>query len=452
MPITGVVKVPINELKIGMFVSQLDRPWLETPFLLQGFMIDTVEDIDELRKHCKYVYVDIIKGRAPANFNPKSVIQLVNGELPESALTDPESGLILKGKEEGNLLSASLESIKRSQKTQTVLEQMFPNRKLKVYQDQTEIKEELVMAKKAYQEFSDCIEGMVEEINSKNTFDMNRVKTAVDPLVDSVMRNPDACMWLARLKNSDSYTYKHSMSASVWAVALGRQIGLPKVDLKNLAVGTMLCDVGKLKLPKELLSKQGRLSKGEFTMMRSHVDLGLDSLKDSPGLNRHVLDIVAHHHERFNGTGYPDKLAGVKIPVLARIAAIADCYDAMTSERPYASAVSPSLAIRKLYEWRDEDFQAELVEEFIQAVGLYPAGTLIELSNGAVGIVVAESRTRRLRPTLLLLLDTEKKALEEITELDLMDVQNDPETGQHLDIVTSLSPGSYGIDPESIYY
>ncbi|MDX1692396.1 MAG: HD-GYP domain-containing protein [Ketobacteraceae bacterium] len=437
--------MPVNQLKLGMFVSQLDRPWLETPFLLQGFMIESVDDIEELKKHCEYVYVDIVKGRAPANYDPKAVIQTVQ---KKEELKAPGAGnQKVKDKQVAGLLSVT-----RTPETQQALEAMFPHRKLKIYQDETTAEQELKTAKKIFKDFNASVVDLVSEVQARNAFDIERVKVAVDPMVDSIMRNPDACMWLARLKNKDSYTYKHSLGASVWAVALGRQIGLPKVDLKNLAVGSMLCDVGKLRLPDGLLNKQGRLSKGEFTMVKSHVELGLDALKASPGTNKQILDIVAYHHERFNGKGYPNKLKGNKIPVLSRIAAIADCYDAMTSERAYAAAISPSLAVRKLYEWRDEDFQSELVEEFIQAVGLYPAGTLVELSDGSVGIVISESRTRRLKPKLLLLLDSKKQPLDEIEELDLMAVSEGSDDDEALFIVNSLSPGSYGIDPESIYY
>lgn len=449
MPLTGVVQVQVNELKLGMFVSQLDRPWLETPFLLQGFMIDSVDDIEEIKKHCDYVYVDIVKGKRPANFNPSMVVQLAKGEEIGFA---GKTRAVSHSSQPGKQRLSGLFTEGRSPATQHALEAMFPHRKLKVYQDGLPASEELATAKKIIREFNINLVDLVDEVRAKNAFDIERVKVAVDPMVDSVIRNPDACMWLARLKNKDSYTYKHSLGAAIWAVALGRQIGLPKVDLKNLAVGSMLCDVGKLRLPDGLLNKQGRLSKGEFTMVKSHVELGLEALKESRGINRQILDIVANHHERFNGKGYPNKLKGAKIPVMSRIAAIADCYDAMTSERVYAAAISPSLAVRKLYEWRDEDFQSELVEEFIQAVGLYPAGTLVELSNGSVGIVVSESRTRRLRPKLLLLLDQSKQQLDEIAELDLMDTADEADPEASLYIVKSLSPGTYGIDPESIYY
>lgn len=446
MKVSDVLDVSVEDLRIGMYVSGLDKPWLETPFLLQGFYIETVEDIEELKKHCVYVQVDIHKGTDPRKYPRRTIID--NGKITKTV------GVHYGGanaKKKDSQLSDIL-GIKRTPEKQRKLESLFPNRKLKVYEDQLSATQELGNARLIYKDLNHCMTSLVLDVQKRGTFDVGMVKSAVDPMIESVIRNPDACMWLARLKNSDTYTYKHSMGSSVWAVALGRQIGLPKVDLKNLAVGTLLCDIGKLKLPIDLLNKPGRLSKGEFTMMNSHVELGIEALQQTPGITRPIFEIVQYHHERFNGKGYPKKLIGNQIPILARIAAICDCYDAMTSERPYASAISPSLAVRKLYEWRDEDFQLELVEEFIQAIGLYPAGTLVELSSGAVGIVLAESRTRRLRPQVLMLLDEKKQPLDDLVAVDLKETTVDPLTQEPLDIISSLSPGSYDIDPEAIYY
>ena len=166
-------------------------------------------------------------------------------------------------------------------------------------------------------------------------------------------------------------------------------------------------------------------------------------------MNKDVLDMVAHHHERHDGSGYPNGLSGDRIPVYARIAAIVDCYDAITSHRSYARAIPPSAAIKKLYEWRDVDFQAELVEEFIQAVGIYPAGTLVELSSGEVAVVVAEYRTRRLRPKVMVLLDANKLPVTEVKIVDLLNQQSTAD-GKALEITSSLEPEAYGIDMTAI--
>jgi len=159
--------------------------------------------------------------------------------------------------------------------------------------------------------------------------------------------------------------------------------------------------------------------------------------------------MIEYHHERHDGSGYPKGLKGDQIPIFARIAAIVDCYDAITSHRSYAKALPPSMAIKMLYEWRDVDFQAELVEEFIQAVGIYPAGTLVELSSGEVGVVLSEYRTRRLRPKVMILLDANKKPVTDVQTVNLLETTH-TQDGKSLDIVNSLEPDAYGIDMAGI--
>lgn len=439
MTVNNVQEVSVSLLKVGMFVCALDRPWLETPYLMQGFLIRGPDDIEELKKHCEYVYIDIEKQESGHIYTSNKLekahrvakVNSLNSKHQKASVTE----LISDG---------------RSVKTQEVLEKMFSSRTLVHYKDQTKADEEMENARQVCLDLNDCVKGVLASVSSGRFVDVARVKEAVSPMVDSVLRNPDACMWLARLKNKDSYTYKHSMGASIWSVALGRQIGLPKIDLKVLATGALLCDIGKLRLPEGLLNKNGKLSRGEFAMIRSHVELGLSVLAETENVNPKVVSLVANHHERHDGSGYPNKLKGNDIPVLARIAAIADCYDAMTSDRIYAQAISPSMAVRKLFEWRGKEFQAELVEEFIQSVGLYPAGTLVELNTGEVAIVISESRSRRLRPKVLLLMDADKKPRSKFEIFDMMN--NEEGDDEAVFIKQSLGPGDYGIDPESIYY
>ncbi len=207
--------------------------------------------------------------------------------------------------------------------------------------------------------------------------------------------------------------------------------------------------MGKLAIEPELLNADRALDEDEFAKVRSHVEKGVEMIRETGLMNADVLDMVAHHHERHDGSGYPQGLKGDEIPVFARIAAIVDCYDAITSHRSYARAIPPSTAIKMLYEWKDIDFQAELVEEFIQAVGIYPAGTLVELSSGEVAVVVAEYRTRRLRPQVMVLLDENKQPLTNIKTIDLIS-ETTTADGRKLDIVSSLEPDAYGIDMAAI--
>lgn len=404
-----ILKVLTADLEIGMFVSSLDRPWLETPFVLQGFQLESEKDIERLRKYCDYVYIDTQQSRLE-----KSTIRRKVSNRPRVSKA-----------------------------------QMFPNRTLKTYIDKADWKDEYPKAQSAVKALSESLDDIFGNVSRGEGLDMVRIKRAVEPMIDSISRNPDACIWLARMKQEDHYTYQHSLGASIWAVSLGRQLGLPKSDLRSLAIGGLLFDTGKLQLDKELLTANRPLTEDEFEVVKSHVGLGVESIQQSGIMNRDVIDMVSYHHERHDGSGYPEGLSGDKIPIFARIAAIVDCYDAITSHRSYARATSPSIAIKKLYEWKDIDFQAELVEEFIQAVGIYPAGTLVELSSGEVAVVMAEYRTRRLRPKVMVLLDADKAPLVDVKMVDLLH-QKETEDGRPLDIVSSLEPEAYGIDMNAI--
>ena len=405
-----VQKVMVKELKVGMYVSGLDRSWLGTPFPLQGFLIDSESVKDTLKDLCEFVYVDFAKS-----------------DIAEPAPARPRA-------------------IPRTRRT---LEQLFPNKTLLNYTDARDFGDEYPHAQTAIATLTQSVTGMFDAIRRGGSIDAVRVKSAVEPMIDSITRNPDACIWLARMKQADTYTYQHSIGCSIWAVALGRQLGLPKADLRSLAIGGLLFDVGKLQVDSTLIESDRVLDDDEYALVQEHVNLGLSAVKASGVINQDVLDMIEMHHERHDGSGYPHSLAGDQIPIFARIAAIVDCYDAITSHRNYAEALPPSIAIKMMYEWRDIDFQAELVEEFIQAVGIYPAGTLVELSSGQVGVVLSEYRTRRLRPKIMVLLDADKNPLTELLTINLLEV-TETDTGQPLNIVNSLEPEAYGIDMTGI--
>lgn len=404
-------RVLVSELKPGMYISSLDRPWLETPFLMQGFLIHNQGDIEDIAKYCSYVEIDIALSKTFDNSNPANIIE--------------------------------------NQDNSKEIAKLLPHRKLRNYQDQTTIEEELKHAKLIIEEMALTIANVFLRAQSQSTINVTEVREAVTPMVESISRNPDACIWLTRLRNSDDYTYQHAISSSIWAVALGRHLGFPRADLETIAIGVTLFDIGKMSLPIDLLHKRGRLNHEEFEKIKSHVPLGLEQLEKAGGINNSIRDIVSYHHERHDGTGYPNGLKGNEIPVFARIAAIADCYDAITTKRPYAHAISPVAAIQKLYEWRDAAFQSVLIEEFIQAIGIFPAGTLVELTNGEVGVVLAEYRTRRLRPKIIQLLDKDKRPLPNYKVIDLL-VTTEDELGRPLSIKESLEPGSYNLYLESL--
>jgi putative nucleotidyltransferase with HDIG domain len=400
------LKVNTKDLAVGMFVSGLDRPWLETPFMMQGFCLESVDQIEHVRSFCEFVFVDVTKSR------------------------DPSHPLLRQGRKNGKAIP---------------IKDIFPGRPLKPYPTTSAWQEESAQAWVVLDSLVDDVNAIFEQVSDGGTLNVIRLKKSVEPVVESMSRNPDACIWLARLKQHDKYAYQHSLSASIWAVALGRQLGLPRHDLRALAIGCMLMDVGKLRVDPKLLTASRSLTEDEADSMRAHVAHGVEIVRESGMMNQDVLDIVAHHHERFDGSGYPQGLAGDEIPAFARIAAIVDTYDAMTSQRSHAAAVSPSHAIKMLYRSRNIEFQSELVEVFIQAVGIYPAGTIVELTTGEVGVVVSEYRTRRLKPKIMMVLDSRKYKLREPRMVDLSEVSDDP-NAPPLAIARSLEPGAHNID------
>lgn len=416
------LKVATADLDVGMYVSGLDRPWLGTPFVTQGFFIQNAEEIEQLRKFCEYVLVDSRRSIKPTVQRARQTHTQVREKPVEKISTD---------------------------RKREPVEKIFKGRTIKPYQDNSAWEEEHPRAREALDQLVNDVDEIFDEVGGGEKLNVVRLRKSVEPIVDSISRNPDAALWVARLKRHDSYTYKHSLGASIWAVSLGRQLGLPKHDLRSLSMGCMLMDVGKLRITPELLQAERELTTEEMAEVASHVTHGLEIVQESGILNQDVIDMVAHHHERYDGTGYPAGLRHSEIPPFARIAAIVDTYDAITSLRSYAEPVSPSDAIKLLYKSRDEEFQAELVEAFIQAIGIYPAGTLVELSSGEVGVVVAEYRTRRLRPKVMVLLDAQKRHLGQSRLIDLQE-QCGPDGKPSITIKCSLEPEAYGIDLSTI--
>ncbi len=391
-----------------MYVSRVDRPWIETPFLFQGFLIRNDHDIDNLRRYCKHVYIDESKGD---EYQPEPLLSF--GSIP---------------------LSEELRAIPGMPK-QCI-----------AYEDAAGIEEEMPRARDSKHALGTAIESLVEGIKVGKKIEAASVKPAVDDMVESVIRNPDALLWLTKLRSVDTYAYDHAIDTSVLAVMFGRHLGLSRNQLQELGLAGLLFDIGKLKLPPDLLSKPGKLTDEEYVLVRKHVDYGVEILSQSAGINERVLDGIRHHHERHDGSGYPQGLKGGTIPIYARIVAIVDCFDAITSTRPFRAPISAHHAIRQMYEWRDKEFQAQLYEQFIQCLGVYPTGTIVELSSGEIAIVVAQNRTRRLRPRVMLVLDEEKVALERNSILDLGSELPGPDQ-RPLEIVNSHDSGAFGIDP-----
>lgn len=417
-------KVSTEELEIGMYVSKLDRPWVETRFLFQGFRISNDDDIAQLRETCQYVFVD--------------------PEREEHAAQTLETLVTAKRR---TTQHATL-TISKEDDPLGVVFRKPPA--VETYPVVTSIDKEMEPARKSRSESLDVVTSVIADLKMGRKITLASVRDGVSGLIESIIRNPTAFMWLTRLKKKDSYAYTHSVDACGLAVAFGRYLGFSRADLENLAIGTLLFDIGKLQLPDSLLVKPGRLTEREHRLILRHVEFGVEIAREIDGVNDQVLSVIASHHERHDGSGYPRGLPGHKIPVNGRIAALVDCYDAITSDRPYSPAMSTYEAIQSLYEWRDKDFQADMVEQFIQCIGLYPTGTLVEMSTGEVGIVLAQNRVRRLRPQVMMLLDKDKYTYKLNPIVDLIEDPLDAD-GKPVEILRPLPTGAYGIDAADYY-
>ena len=405
-------KINVLDLRPGMYISELDRPWLETPFLFQGFEIQTEQEIAEIKRYCSYVFVDEDK----------------NPSLPHLR----SSGAIAAQDKQ-----VELDILKKS---------AAPTRFLARYQDQTSVEQELEPAQEYYFKNKELIVSIMDDARLGKSLDAEGAKQAVTGMVSSILRNPDALMCLTQLKNVDEYTTTHCLRVCILALSFGRHLGLSQDELYVLGMGALFHDIGKMRVPVEILNKPARLTHSEFEIIKKHVPEGVALLERTKGIPMSALDIVRSHHERVDGSGYMRGLKGNQISKFGQIAAIVDCYDAITSNRVYHSAMSAHEALKRIYTVRKKDFDETYVEEFIRCVGIYPIGSLIETNTGHVGVVMTINRARYLRPKIRLVLNQHKTRYANQPTVDLS-LQARDEAGHPWEIKTVLEPGTYGINP-----
>lgn len=410
------VKTSIKGLQIGMFISRLYRPWIETPYLIEGFLIKSEEDILEIAKYCSYVFVDLDQG-----LSPKTRYWAVGNES-EMVLEDENTSIFQQDSKHD-----------------------YEQYRQCVYGITTELEEELKQAQLIYENVSANIQQVFDDLKNEKQLDLVTLKLSIKSTVNSILRNPTAMSLLVQLKKSDNYSYSHALGTSIWCAQFGRHLGLKKADINILALGGMLLDVGKLKLPKTLVSSSEKYSIKDMESTKHHVALGIRLLKQSKGLERVLLEMVATHHERSDGSGYQLGIHNDKIPLFGRIAGIVDSYDAMTSKRNFTDKTfTPHEAMNELYNMRGKQFQTELVEQFIQTVGLYPTGSLVELNTGEVAVVTKINDLKRLYPMIMLILDANKKPYDEFSQVDLSRVSG-------IKVEAGLESGAYGIKMDQLF-
>ncbi|MAM87624.1 HD-GYP domain-containing protein [Allohahella sp. A8] len=396
------IKIPASEAQLGMHVIRLDRPWEETDFMLQGFVVKDQDEINALREQCQFIYVE---GKSYKQYG--QVADRKPAQAPGRAATATRTPQF-------------------------------------VYINKIDVSEEIGKARESYKIAKSMATSILSGIRIGKTLDINKTKEVVDDIVDSLLRNDDALMWLSKIRNQDEYTAEHCLNVCILSAAFAKRLGLPEDEIRLIGLCGMLHDVGKMKVPLEVLNKPTSLTPDEFELMRRHAEFGRDILMSQPGMLNKAVDVAYNHHERLDGNGYPRKLKANQIPYYAKLVAIVDTYDAITSNRSYSRGRASMEALDIIYRFRGTQFDDELAKEFIKMIGIYPPGSIVELHTGEVGIVVMQNPKSKLKPKIVVVLDAQKRKLEQKILLDLLKEPKDS-TGKIYTINREIPDGSFGV-------
>lgn len=367
-----IKKIPIGQLEIGMYIHDLNCGWMNHPFARNRFKVDKVAILNKiLATGVVEVYIDTARG--------------ADVRIPETSTVKPrEADEIAEPLNETSPFIAN------------IIDKFSPA-------------EEFNRAKNLYSNADILMQDIMKGVRIGKQIALERCEHMVDDIVDSMFRFPSALLPLAQLKISDQYTFQHSVSVAALAVAFGRVLELPRDEIKDISLGGLLHDVGKALVPGRILNKQGRLSGEEFHVMKSHVLHTAKLLNDVKGVSETTFNAAVQHHERYDGTGYPYRLKGDEISLHGQMIAIVDAYDAITSLRVYHKGIAPTEALRKLFESSGTHFDNKLVQGFIKGIGIYPAGSLVRMESGTLGIVREVVPDKLLQPIVQLIYDCRKK-------------------------------------------
>jgi HD-GYP domain-containing protein (c-di-GMP phosphodiesterase class II) len=369
--------VPVAQLQFGMYIAELDRPWTDTPFRFQGFVLKTPEQLETLKKFCKVVFVDPDR-------------QEILDRLPDLARPGPIRTVV---------------DLSRAGKVK--------------YTERATVEREFGAASATHAAGVAALGDALGGLRAGRTLEAKQVYDAVNGITESVMRNADAMLLYTQLQEKGDYTQSHALDVSVYMTAFGRFMEMSPGDIRQLGHLGLLQDVGKVRLPDALIQKRERLTSEEFELAKKHVAYSQEILRATPGLPPALADLAVLHHERHDGSGYPNGLRGKEIGLIGSIAGIVDTFDALTARRPYAEPVAPSTALSMLYKWRGTFFDVYLVEQFIRFVGIFPLGSVVELNSGEVGIVITQNLERRLQPRIMVIRDAGGNPLRPQKLLDL---------------------------------
>jgi len=349
----------VNQLTVGMFVHGFDEGWLKHPFWRNRFLIKDPSRLREIQEsgvqHC---WIDVSQGQDVEKAPDPAAAGSVDPEQP------PE-----------------------------------PRR------ERVSLSDELQRAAQLRARSTEAMRHMFTEVRLGNAIEPGECLSLVDDVVESINRHPDALLSLARLKTADEYTYMHSVAVCALMVALGRQLGLDDAQCRDAGMAGMLHDLGKAAMPQDVLNKPGKLTPEEFDIIKQHPVRGYEMLLGAAGVSEGAMDVCRHHHERVDGTGYPDKLTGEQISLFARMGAVCDVYDAVTSDRPYKAGWDPAHALSQMATWKGH-FDPAIFQSFVKSVGIYPTGSLVRMRSGRLAVVLEQNPSALTKPRVKLFFST----------------------------------------------
>jgi HD-GYP domain-containing protein (c-di-GMP phosphodiesterase class II) len=404
MPATAMLKnIDASQLKVGMYIHDLSCDWMTHPFVRNRLLIKTPEEIRKIVDAGIHdVVIDCSRGLDVA-------------DAPTVAETRARTEIEI---------------------AEIAAKPVAPQR--------VTLGEELERAAQVRHQAAGMVRTVMQDVRLGKAVELDRVAPVVEDITASILRNPGALMSLLRIKTKDDYTFLHSVSVCTLLVAFCRTRDMDAVTIYQAGLGGLLHDTGKALVPDSILNKPGRLTDEEFAIVRKHPRDGYDILKQTPGIGAIPLDITLHHHERHDGSGYPDKQGAAEIGELAQMAAIVDVYDAITADRCYHKGMPAAEALRKIYEWSRFHFNPQLVQAFMRCVGIYPVGTMVMLESGRLGVVVEAHETNLLAPKVNVFFNTKKNIY---IKPETVDLSRGLGFGGGDKIVRHESPQRWNVDP-----
>lgn len=400
------VPISVSDLEIGMNIVSLDRPWEETNFLLQGFTIKSQDEIYQLQSQCEQVFVQIKMEEVEAfKLKLANKPKQSNGATRRPGVDGPVTNIPV------------------------------------TYQDKEPFAKAVESARVTFDSARSMANTVMDGLRFSRNINMDECREAVEQIVDSVLSNKDALRFLSQIKSKDNYTAEHSMNVCILCATFARHLGLLDFEIKTVALCGLLHDVGKSKIPIEVLNKPDRFNAGEARIMAQHTTFGRNILMSMGSSHRHAVEVAHSHHERIDGKGYPRGLNGDSIPYYAKLVSIVDAYDAMTSDRVYGTPKSSEFALDILLKNMGTQFDEALTKEFINCIGVYPVGCLVELKSGEIAVVIGSNELEPASSKILIVSDEKKQPtpFERVVNL----ASKNPEG---FAILKELANGSFGYD------